>query len=228
MFLLKEIETCFFEMQDLEYKEFHCRLMPNIEKQRVIGIRIPELRKFSRKIYGTVLAEVFLKELPHKYYEENNLHAFLTEQIKDYDKCIARLEKFLPFVDNWATCDMLRPKVFAKNKDKLIVKIREWIKSEHTYTIRFGIEMLMVHFLESDFKPEYLNLVAEVKNEEYYVMMMKAWYFATALAKQYDSALPYLEEKRLDKTTHNKTISKALESYRITEVQKKYLKTLKY
>ena len=224
---MEEIKKRLFNLQDLSYKEFHSRLMPNIEKVKIIGIRIPLLKSYAKEISGTKSAEAFLKELPHEYYEENNLHAFLIAQISDYDKCISEIDRFLPFIDNWATCDSLRPICFAKNKDKLILKIKKWIKNTHTYTARFGIEMLMVHFLDSDFKPEYLEWVAKVKTDEYYLMMMKAWFFATALAKQYNTVLPYLEQKKLDKTAHNKTIRKAVESFRISEEQKVYLKNLK-
>jgi len=224
---MKKITEKLFEMQDIKYKEFHSRLMPTIEKESIIGVRVPMLRAYAKELFGTTEAEEFLKELPHKFYEENNLHAFLTAEIKDYDLCIAELERFLPFIDNWATCDSLRPKVFAKNRKKLILKIKEWMNSPHLYTARFGIEMLMTHFLDADFKPEYLNWVAETKTEEYYLMMMKAWFFATALTKQYDTAITFIEQKKLDKTAHNKAIQKAIESFRITNEQKAYLKTLK-
>ena len=221
------IEKRLFNMQDLKYRDFHSRLMPTVMKENIIGVRIPQIKAFAKEISGSKEAELFLQELPHKYYEENNLHAFLTAQITDYDECIAQLEKFLPFIDNWATCDSLKPKAFAKNKERLIIKIKEWISSPHLYTSRFGIGMLMTHFLDSDFKHEYMQWVTDVETDEYYLMMMKAWFFATALAKQYNAALPYLEQKRLDKTAHNKTIRKAIESFRITQEQKAFLKNLK-
>lgn len=221
------IRNRLFEMQDLKYRDFHAKLMPTVSKELVIGVRTPALRKLAKEIRNTECAAEFLGILPHKYYEENNLHAFLTAQITDYDECIAQLEKFLPFIDNWATCDSLKPKAFAKNKERLIIKIKEWISSPHLYTSRFGIGMLMTHFLDSDFKHEYMQWVTDVETDEYYLMMMKAWFFATALAKQYNAALPYLEQKRLDKTAHNKTIRKAIESFRITQEQKAFLKNLK-
>lgn len=224
---MKKTVERLFELQDLSYKEFHCRLMPNIEKERVIGVRTPALRALAAEIYGTPAAEALLKELPHSFYEENNLHAFLIAQIKNIDLCIAELNRFLPFIDNWATCDMLRPRVFAKNKSRLLPEIKKWLCSDSTYTVRFAIEMLMVHFLDADFKPEYAEAVAAVKSEDYYIMMMKSWYFATALAKQCDCALPYITERRLDRSTHNKAISKAVESRRISDSLKTELKALK-
>ena len=176
-----------------------------------------------------VYAEIddFLSSLPHKYYDENNLHGFIIAEMKDYDRTIAEIDRLLPYIDNWATCDLIRPKLFSKNHDKLIKDIRRWMKSSKTYTIRFGIEMLMTHFLDDYFRPEYLEWVASITNDEYYVKMMVAWYFATALAKQYDATLPIIEQKRLASWTHNKTIQKAIESYRITDEQKEYLKGLK-
>ena len=171
--------------------------------------------------------EAFLKDLPHEYFDENQLHAFIVSEDKDYERCMADVEEFLPYLDNWATCDQMSPKVFKKNKDGLLLHVRKWLKSDRTYTVRFAIGMLMEHFLDDDFDPEYPKLVAKVKSDEYYVNMMIAWYFATALAKQHDAVIPYLEEQKLDVWTHNKTIQKARESYRITPEQKKYLKTLK-
>ncbi len=216
-----------FEMQDLKYREFHSRLMPTVEKSRVIGVRIPELRKLAKELKNTPHAEEFLKKLPHKYYEENNLHAFLIEEIKDYDSCVEELNKFLPFVDNWATCDMMRPKIFKKNLDKLLPQIKSWIDSDKTYTVRFGMECLMLYYLDEHFSPEYPETICKIRSEEYYVKMMQAWYFATALAKRYDDIVLYLEQNRLDSDTHNKAIQKAVESYRITPEQKAYLRTLK-
>ena len=216
-----------FELKDLKYKGFHSKLMPTIDKEKIIGIRVPELRKFATEINKTDYAEVFLNELPHYYYEENNLHAFLIEKVKDFDTAIRLTDKFLPFVDNWATCDMLRPKAFAKNKEKLLKYIEKWIKDKHPYTVRYGIEMLMVHYLGENFSPKYADLVSEIKSDEYYVNMMIAWYFATALAKQYDAIIPYFKTKVLDSRTHNKAIQKAIESYRITPKQKEELKLFK-
>ncbi|MCH5191311.1 MAG: DNA alkylation repair protein [Oscillospiraceae bacterium] len=223
----KSIQNRLFELQDLKYKDFQSKLIPTAQPETVIGVRTPELRKFAKELAKTADAAEFIKILPHKYYEENNLHGFLLEKIKDYDKLITAIDNFLSYVDNWATCDLMSPPIFKKHTEELLRKIREWIKSEHTYTIRFGIKMLMSFYLDDNFKEEYLELVADVKSEEYYVNMMIAWYFATALAKQYDSAVRYLENCRLDKWVHNKTIQKAVESYRITEERKEYLKSLR-
>jgi len=216
-----------FKMQDTKYGDFHSKLMPNISREHIIGIRTPILRKYTKELSKKEESAVFLSQLPHKYYEENNLHAFLIQEIKDIDLLFAELDRFLPYIDNWATCDMLRPKVFSKHKDRLLEKIYQWLASDHTYTVRYAIGMLLVHFLDEDFSPEYPKLVADVKSEEYYINMMRAWYFAEALAKQYDSILPYIENKVLDVWTHRKAIQKAIESFRITDEQKAYLRTLK-
>ena len=224
---MNELQTTLFGLQDLKYRDFHSRLMPGIDKDTVIGIRTPVLRKFAKKFAGTAEAETFLQELPHRYYEENNLHMMLLAGIKEYEKCVCEVERFLPYINNWATCDCPAPKCFAKNKEELLPKIRTWMASDHTYTIRYGIEMLMNLYLEEDFKPEYPKLVVAVQSEEYYVNMMIAWYFATALAKQWDAVLPYLEARKLSPWVHRKTIQKAVESYRITDEQKIYLKSLR-
>ena len=216
-----------FDMQDLQYREFHSKLMPTVEKHRVIGVRTPELRRFAKEISKTPIAEKFIENPCHKYYEENNLHAFLIEEIGDFEACVEELNKFLPFVDNWATCDMMRPKTFKKNLDKLLLQIKNWLASAQTYTVRFGIECLMLYYLDANFKPEYTEMICQIRSEEYYVKMMQAWYFATALAKRYDEIIPYFEKNRLDTDTHNKAIQKAVESCRITPEQKTYLKTLK-
>ena len=221
------IQEKLFELQNTGYRNFHSKLMPEIDIESIIGIRTPQLRNLSKEFAKDKEIDDFLTNLPHRYYDENNMHGFIISEIKDYEHCIAEIDRLLPYVDNWATCDLLRPKSFAKNHSKLIKDIRRWMKSKNTYTIRFGIEMLMTHFLDDDFHPEYLQWVAAVRNDEYYVKMMVAWYFATALAKQYESTLPIIEQKQLIKWTHNKTIQKAIESYRITEEQKAYLKTLK-
>ncbi len=213
-------------MQDTAYRDFHSRLIPEIDKAKVIGVRTPELRKFAKKLYSTQQAEKFIKSLPHKYYDENNLHAFLIEQITDFNVVISTIEAFLPFVDNWATCDMMRPKVFKKHLPELKEKCLEWIKSGETYTVRFGIVMLMTHFLDSEFSPGILSAVAQINCNEYYISMAVAWFFATALAKQYEHTLPYIERRSLDTHTHKKAIQKARESYRITAEQKLYLKSL--
>ncbi len=213
-------------MENIEYREFHTKLMPAVEKERIIGITIPNIRKLAKEIADTPEACRFLTELPHNYYEENNLHAFLIAQIKDFDNCITEVDRFLPYVDNWATCDSLRPKCFKLNTDRLLSYIYRWISSDEPYTVRFGIEMLMLYYLDGDFSLEYPRLVSGVKSEEYYVNMMIAWYFATALAKQYDSILPFLTEGKLSAWVHNKTIRKACESLRIPSSVKLYLKTL--
>ena len=214
-------------MQDEKYREFQRSLIPGLSRENIIGIRIPAMRKLAKEFAKEPEAAVFLKQLPHTYYDENILHALLIAEIKDYDACMEAVEAFLPYIDNWAVCDGLSPKTFGKHKAELLEKIRLWISSEHTYTCRFGIGMLMRWFLDEDFQPGYLELPAAVRSEEYYVNMMTAWLFATALAKQWDSAIPYLEQNRLDPWTHNKTIQKARESYRITTEQKEYLKRLK-
>ena len=200
------------ELQDLKYREFISKLIPTVNSETVIGVRTPAMRKLAKEISGSEEAEEFLHSLPHTYYEENNLHGCLIELIKDYDVCIEALNQFLPYVDNWATCDFIRPKVFKKHKSDLLEQIKIWLKSDHIYTVRFAIEMLMTFYLDENFSKEYLAWVAQIRSEEYYLNMMIAWYFATALAKQYEAALPYLEEQKLDQWTHNKTIQKAVES----------------
>ena len=216
-----------FALQDLKYKDFHQKLMPTVNPDKVIGIRTPALRKFAKDFGKREEAKEFIKKLPHKYYEEDNLHAFLLEEIKDYDHLIQELNNFLPFVDNWATCDMMRPKILKNHKAELLIDIKKWLSSNNTYTIRFAVNCLMLYYLEEDFKSEYSEWVKNIESEEYYINMVRAWYFATALAKQYDEAVKILESNTLDKWTHNKTIQKAVESYRITKEQKEYLKTLK-
>lgn len=216
-----------FTLQDLQYRDFQCKLMPTVDQERVIGVRIPQLRALAKKLNGTPEAVRFMEQLPHQYYEEDNLHAFLLEQIKDYKSCIAALQRFLPYVDNWATCDSMSPKVFKKHHSELLQQIPKWLASKQTYTIRFGIGMLMGHFLDEDFDVSYLDMVANVTEEDYYVRMMAAWYFATALTKQYETTIPILEQKRLAPWVHNKTIQKACESYRISPEIKTYLKELK-
>lgn len=222
-----KVQKQLFELQDLKYRDFHAKLMPTIDKEKVIGVRTPTLRSYAKQFGKTEEAKEFMKVLPHKYYEENNLHGMLLEQIKDYDELIIELEKFLPHIDNWATCDLLSLRIVEKNLEDFLGKINKYIKSDQPYTIRFGISMLMKHYLDDNFKIEYANKVAAVQSEEYYVNMMRAWYFATALAKQYDSIIPFIEEKKLDVWTHNKAIQKSVESYRITPEQKEYLRTLK-
>ena len=225
--IITNVQTHLFELQDLKYRDFHAKLMPTVNKEKIIGVRTPALRVFAKKYGKTDEAKEYLQILPHQYYEENNLHGLLIEQIKDYDICLEELERFLPYIDNWATCDIPRPKCFAKHKTELLPVIKEWIASGNTYTIRYGIGTLMSFYLDEDFKPEYIELVASVQSEEYYVNMMIAWYLATALAKQWDATIPYLEERKLSPWVHRKTIQKAVESYRITDEQKVYLKTLR-
>ena len=214
-------------LQDEGYRAFNSSLIPTVDPKTVIGVRTPALRALAKELRGSAEAEHFMRKLPHAWFEENNLHAFLIEQIKDFELCMAETERFLPYIDNWATCDGFNPKVFKNHLTELLEKIRLWIKSEHIYTQRYAMGMLMRYFLDGHFSPEHPEMVAAVKSEEYYIRMMQAWYFATALAKQWDAALPYLAENRLDKWTHNKTIQKAIESYRITPEQKTYLRTLK-
>ena len=222
-----EILKTLFVLQDLKYRDFQAKLMPTVDPETVIGVRTPELRRLAKEYAKTPESREFLKLLPHRYYEENNLHGFLLETVKDYGQAMEYVENFLPYINNWATCDMVCPKVFGKHLPELLEKIRVWIASGETYTVRFGLGMLMRFYLDEAFRPEYLELAASLRSEEYYVNMMTAWYFATALAKQYGAALPYLQERRLDPWTHNKTIQKALESRRISEEQKTCLRALR-
>lgn len=224
---MTEIQQLLIARQDLKYRDFQAPLFPNISKDKMIGVRTPELKKLAKELYGSDIAKEFISALPHQYFDENQLHAFLISLIKDYDQCLYEVEKFLPYIDNWGTCDQLSPKVFSKHKDELYISIKGWLKSKHTYTIRFAIGMLLSLYLDDAFKEEHLELVASIKSEEYYINMMIAWYFATALAKQYSKAIKYLENKKLSPWVHNKTIQKSVESYRINDEQKAYLKSLK-
>lgn len=221
------IQETLFSMQDIKYRDFQAKLIPNISPETVIGVRTPLLRSYAKELVKSGTFSEFLSVLPHRCFEENQLHAFILSEQKDYETVITELNKFLPYVDNWATCDQLRPKVFRKHTDRLIPEIQKWLASDKTYTIRFAVGMLLCYYLDADFKPEYLEWVAGIRREAYYVNMMLAWYFATALAKQYEVAVPYLKNGRLDTWVHNKTIQKARESDRVTEEQKVYLKTLK-
>ena len=221
------IRETLFSLRDEKFAAFQARLIPNVAPERVIGVRTPALRKLAKTLRGSGEAEEFLKALPHEFFEENNLHAFLLCEMKDFEACVQAVEDFLPYVDNWATCDQMSPGVFRKNKQALLPYIRCWIASERCYTRRFGTGMLMSHFLDEDFREEYLHLVSDKRSEEYYVNMMIAWYFATALAKQYEAALPYLENRRLDPWVHNKTIQKAVESFRVSDEHKACLRALK-
>lgn len=216
-----------YSIGDRIYAEFQAKLIPGETAESFIGVRVPELRKLAKEYCGTKEAAEFLDRLPHSTCDENILHGILVSEIKDYRECVSAVDTFLPYVGNWAVCDTMTPKVFGKNRDKLPAEIKKWIASEHTYTRRFGLRMLMCHYLDGDFRKEYLDIAADVRSEEYYVNMMTAWFFATALAKQWDAAIPYLENGRLDDWAHNKTIQKARESYRISPPRKEYLKTLK-
>ena len=222
-----EIAEELFRLRDEKYAAMQVKIIPTVEPERIIGVRTPELRAFAKELSKDPEISDFLAALPHRFFDEDQLHAFVISLEKDFDRCVAETEAFLPFMDNWATCDQLSPKAFKKEPEKLLPYIRKWIGSDRTYTVRFAIGMLMQHFLDEGFRTEYADMVAEVRSDEYYINMMIAWYFATALAKQYDTILPYLEEKRLDDWTHNKAIQKSVESYRITPEQKAYLKTLK-
>lgn len=224
---MTSLQKRLFDLQDTKYRDFHSKLIPNIDKECVIGIRTPVLRRFAKEFGKTPEVEQFLRELPHCYYEENNLHMMLLASLKDFGQCLEQLERFLPYIDNWATCDLPLPQCFVKHKEELPEHIRSWIASGETYTIRYGIGVLMRLYLDGDFRPEYLEWVTGVSSEEYYVNMMTAWYLATALVKQWDTVIPYLEERRLSPWVHRKTIQKAVESYRITPEQKVYLKGLR-
>lgn len=225
--MIKTIQAALLEMQDEAYKAFNSKLIPNVDSSIMIGIRTPKLRAYARELMKEQDMECFLQDLPHRYFEENQLHAFLISQIKEMPSCMVAVNRFLPYVDNWATCDQLSPKIFKKHKEKLLEQVKIWIHADATYTIRFAIKMLMEHFLDDAFDLEYPKMVAKVQSEEYYVRMMIAWYFATALAKQYDAILPFIEHRELDDWTHNKAIQKSVESYRILPEQKEYLRSLR-
>lgn len=224
---MDEIISRLRQRADEGYRAFHMRLVPNVEPARILGVRVPEVRALARSLAGTPEAETFLRELPHEYYEENNLHAFLLERERDYGALIEGLNRFLPFVDNWATCDSLSPALFKKHPDGLPEQALQWMQSDQTYTVRFGIGVLMRYYLDEGFRPEYAERVAAVRSEEYYVRMMVAWYFATALAAREEDVLPYLTGRRLDPWTHRKAIQKAIESNRITPERKQFLRTLR-
>ncbi len=223
----RQIREKLMALRDVKYRDFQSALIPGIDPQTVIGVRMPELRRLAGSLAGSREAEEFLKDLPHDYYDENVLHGKLIEKIRDYDQCVAAVEAFLPYVDNWAVCDTMSPRVFGRHHRELLVKIRQWMDSSHPYTVRFGIGMLMSHFLEEDFAPQQMDWVVRISSGEYYVNMMRAWYFATALAKQYEEALAVIRDGRLDLWTHNKAIQKAVESRRITDEQKEELKALR-
>lgn len=216
-------------LKDEDYRAFHAKLIPNIPIEKIIGVRTPVLRKYAKKVAKLPEAEAFLRELPHTYYEENNLHGALLSLLypKDIDRFLEELERFLPYVDNWATCDMLSPKIFKKHLPYIYEKVKIWLQSELVYAVRFGIVTLLGFYLDEAFRPEMLQLVADVKSDEYYVKMAVAWYFSIALVKQYDATIPYIQNKVLEPWTHNKSIQKAIESRRISPEEKAYLRTLK-
>lgn len=222
---MTSIQETLFTLQDVAYQAFSSKLVPTVDPGTVIGVRTPTLRAYARQLAGTEEEAAFLLDLPHDYYDENQLHVFLISRERDFERCLEKVEAFLPYINNWAACDQLSPKVFQRHRKELLPHIDRWLCSDHTYTVRFGIGLLMRYFLEDLFEPEYPQRVAAIRTEEYYVNMMIAWYFATALARQYDAVLPFIEEKRLGRWTHNKAIQKAVESRRITPEQKIYLKT---
>lgn len=224
---MNELQKKLFEMQDVTYKKFHQKLIPTVSADAVIGVRVPILRNFARDFAKSGEAELFMQELPHTYYEENNLHAFLIEKIKNFEDALVQTERFLPYIDNWATCDMFQPKVFKKHPEEMLLYAREWIESERVYTVRYGVGLLMSNYLDEFFLPEQVEWIAAISSEEYYINMMCAWYFATALAKQYHAALPYLTEYRLKPWVHNKAIQKAIESKRIPDEIKQQLRQIK-
>ena len=225
--IIQEIREELFKLQDEKYRDFQSALTPTVDAKTAIGVRTPELRKYAKELVKREDVGEFLSDLPHKYFDENQLHAFILSEMKDFDECMEAVNRFLPYVDNWATCDQMSPKVYKKHKKELLSQVKKWLKSKETYTVRFAIRMLMVYFLDEDFDISYPGMVAKIRSDEYYINMMTAWYFATALAKQYEAILPFIEERKLDGWTHNKAIQKAVESYRITDEQKNYLRSLK-
>ena len=222
-----DIRQALFGMQDTKYRDFQVKLIPGSDPETMIGVRTPDLRSYAKELLKRGDVSEFLSELPHRYFDENQLHAFILSDMKDYETCVREVERFLPYVDNWATCDQMSPKVFKKHKTELLEHVKLWLDSDKTYTVRFGVGMLMEHFLDGDFEISYPEMVCQIKSQEYYVNMMRAWYFATALTKQYESAVVFIEDKKLDVWTHNKAIQKALESYRVTPEHKEYLRSLK-
>ena len=220
-----DIESMLYALVDNVYRDFNSKLIPNISTEKIIGVRTPILRKMACDMVKSGEYKDFISRLPHKYFEENQLHAFIISLIKDFDIGVYEVSRFLPYTDNWATCDQMSPKVFVKNVDKLLPYIKKWIKSKHVYTVRFGVLCLMRYFLDDKFNVKYLDIVAKIKSNEYYVNMMRAWYFATAVAKHFDDVLPYLQ--KLDDWTRGRTIQKALESYRVIDVHKQKFRLLK-
>ncbi len=224
---VKDIEKILFEHQDKEYGDFHAKIVPTIPRKTIIGIRSPEYKAIIKQIKDDPVVPKFLNSLPHKWYEENYLHAQLINKMKDYGECIAALERFMPYINNWAVNDTLNPACFKKHRDDLIGRVQTWMKSEETYTRRCAMKIFMANFLDDDFRPEYLDLPADLRSDEYYVNIMTAWLFAEALTKQWDAAVKYIEDKRLDTWTHNKAIQKACESFRVSDERKEYLRSLK-
>ena len=223
----EQIEKQLFALADNAYAAFQRPLMPTVKSETIIGVRTPDLRNLAKNLSKTTDVSGFLQTLPHRYFEENQLHSFLLSGEKDFEICVRNVEHFLPYIDNWATSDQLSPRCFAKHTEQLLPYIEKWLNATHEYTVRFAIGMLMRYFLDDAFLPRYHEMVICVKREEYYIKMMQAWYFATALAKQYEATLPILQQHRLAPWTHNKTIQKAVESFRITDEQKAHLRTLK-
>ncbi len=223
----RKVQDLLLQAKDDTYREFQAKLVPNIDKNLILGVRTPEMRKIAKEVFASDYRDAFLKDLPHRYYEENLVHFFIIAMIKDFDECTAAVEAFLPYVDCWPVSDQASPKSFKKNHEKLLPYIQKWIASDHVYTARFGIRMLMNEYLGEDFREEYLKLAASNKGDDYYLKMMVAWYFATALAKQYDASVKYIEEKKLDEWVHKKAIQKAVESYRVSDEHKEYLKSLR-
>lgn len=225
--MMDNIKKKLFRLQDVGYGDFHSKLMPNIAREKIIGIRVPVLRRFVKEL-SEAEKEDFLQQLPHNYYEENNLHGLIIMESRDYGSCIGELERFLPYIDNWATCDMLRPKILRKHLPELLEKIHQWLASEDTYTVRLAIGFLMSFYLDDEaYQREYLAKVAEISSKEYYVRMMVAWYFATALAKQYQDALPYMQKGRMEEWTRRKAIQKAIESRRVSPEHKEHLRNFR-
>lgn len=216
-----------FALRDEKYRDFHKKLVPTVDDERIIGVRIPVLRKYAKNLSAET-GSAYLDLLPHHYVEENNLHAFIISGMKDFDDAMRRTEEFLPYIDNWATCDSFMPKVFKKHPAEVYEKVKHWLKNEHTYTVRYALVTLLNNFLDEEFRPEMLDLAAHLRSNEYYINMAIAWYFSIALVKQYDAALPYIIHRRLAPWVHNKAIQKAIESYRISSDRKKYLRELKY
>ena len=222
-----EIRDELFRCRDEAYAAFQRKLIPTVAPESILGVRTPVLRAYARQLWKRGEGEGFLGDVPHRYFDENQLHAFLLSEIRDFGRCVEGVCQFLPFVDNWATCDQLSPRVFKTHRPELLEYIQGWLGSPETYTVRFGVGMLMRHYLDGEFDPAYPAMVAAIRSEEYYVRMVVAWYFATALAKQYDAAIAYIEQRRLEPWTHNKAIQKSVESHRITPAQKAYLRSLR-